>query len=165
MTTGTTKNTSGKGAGRSVRLADGPLREKVRELIAEGYVTRGAITKRLREIDLGTNGQRLAAAFADVVKADGAPAKPAKARSATAKVASPVTTGGKSASGTAVAKATAKRAASAKKPATPKKQTAKQKAKGAASTPLSKPMAPKKELATPAAVAARKSTKRVTKKA
>lgn len=82
-TKSTKSSGGGSGAGRSVRLDDTALRVKVRELIADGYTTKGSIVKRLREIDLGTNDKRVGAAFADVVAKDGAPPKAEKVAKAT----------------------------------------------------------------------------------
>lgn len=132
--TKSTKSSGGSGAGRSVRLDDTALRVKVRELIAEGYTTKGSIVKRLREIDLGTNDKRVGAAFADVVAKDGAPPKAEKVAKATPapakKAAAPKLTGA------------AKKAAANKRAATPRPKKQTPKAKGAATAAPSK-LAPK----------------------
>lgn len=168
MATGTTNK--GTGAGRSVRLSDTELEAQCRALIAEGFITKGAIVKRLREIGKGSNDKRVGKAFAAVVAADGAPAKPkadaAKEAKATESIVAAVVESAKSgpnAHATAAAKTASKskaakatKSAAAKRAPKPKAATTR---KGAATAPLAKPPAPRKT------AAAAKTTKRVSKRA
>jgi len=105
-----TNGRTGSGGGK-VNLTDDEVKGVIRELMAEGKLTVGAMVKVLRGTPRGTNAKRLARLFEEVKKEGGANPKKAVARKpAPAKA--------------ATKKAAPAKAATTRKAAAPKKATA-----------------------------------------